>query len=268
MFVKPYFSCYHSTMSDADDSAKKETAQKDANAKQAIAILGARPPLPPTAQDPEWTWTPARLKAVYLEAFTDIEKKQIAEMCDVHVNTLFAWRKQGDYKRYMAELVYSDGVAEKVQRNKTRKTVADGLLVAIMDKLKTPGALAGEKVSALVKSFNDILTSLGDDVTQWQDISEAAQAGRPAKSDGAGMADYIKRIEDPEERETLRRHLLEIFKAQIDRASARPSRQDTGIIEAETVPDEPLDSAALDTETAPPAPEPADSAELDPSALE
>jgi DNA-binding XRE family transcriptional regulator len=240
-------------------------AAPDESASKAITILGARPPVPPQPSDPTWTWTAQKLKAVYLEAFTDIQKKQIAELVGVSTQTIFNWRKQGDYKRYMAELVYSDGVAETVQRNKTRKTVADALLVQIMNKLSTPGALAGEKVSAMIKTLNDLLISIGEDVAAWDKITEAAQAGKPTRQDGADVADYIRHIEDPEEREALRRHMLAIFKAQID---GQPAPRATRIIDAEAIQPDQTAAPVLDTnnaisDSAPEAPPELDISELE-----
>ena len=249
-------------MSDPDSDSP---AAPSDSAQKAISLLGSRPPLPPAPQEAGWTWTEQKLKAVYLEAFTDIQKKQIAEMVGVSTQTFFNWRSQGDYKRYMAELVYSDGLGEKVQRNITRKKVADALLLVILDKLSKPGALAGEKVSALVKSFNDLLLSIGEDAAGWEKVTAQAQAGTPVSTDGSQMAAYIRAIDNPEERETVRRHLLEIFKSHMDGGPRAPAREHTEILDAETVPADPV--GALDSATAGPAPEDS-GGDLDPSALE
>lgn len=230
-------------------SDSNSPAAPDENAKKAIALLGARPPLPPTPQEAGWTWTPEKLKAVYLEAFTDIQKSQIAEMVGVDPKTLYKWRTQGDYKRYMAELVYSDGMAEKVQRNKTRKEVADKLLVVILDKLGKPGALAGEKVSALIKVMNDLMISIGEDVAGWEKATAQALAGKPVKQDGSDMAEYIRTIEDPAERETVRRHLLQIFKAHIDARASRETPDATDAIDTEAIPGELAEDEGAATET-------------------
>jgi len=191
--------------------------------------------MPPAINDQKWSWTKARLKAVYLDAFTEMGKGAIADAAGINRKTFQIWRNHPDYKRYLAELVFSDGMADRVERTKTRKGLAEKLAARLAEKLDSPGLFVGEKVSSLLKALEDILAGLGTDADKY---AQAATAPRlsGAKLEGLSIAERINRIADPAERENARRALLSLFQDYI------------GVANGQYTPDgpAPADSSLLD----------------------
>lgn len=181
-------------------------------------LLEKRPPLPPEPVDARWSWTKQKLKAVYLEAFTESTKADIAEAVGIDAKTLYKWRRAPDYRRYLATLIAADGLADRAQRVKARKTLADTLGKAIAEKLKNPSALAGEKLSSLLRAQREMLDALEKDATALQELGEeqdsAARAGkaRPALD----MGERLAQITDPHERDIVKRHLLAMMSEYLD----------------------------------------------------
>lgn len=188
---------------------------------RAVEILGRRPPMPPPVQESSWTWTPEKLKAVYLDAYTELSKSEIAEIVSVDPKTFYKWRNQVDYKTYLAALVYTDGLGDRVERVKKRRALADKMVSGIMRKLEADDWADREKLPALIKALETLLTAIGDDVNKWEDASALAAAGRAAPRGALDMAARLAEVEDPKERETIKRYLLSTFKGYIDGAASR-----------------------------------------------
>lgn len=181
-------------------------------------LLDKRPPLPPEPVDARWTWTKQKLKAVYLEAFTEMTKAEIAAALDASPRGLYQWRRAPDYRRYLAALIAADGLADRAERVKARKGLADTLGKAIRLKLDTPGALAGEKLSSLLRAQREMLDALEKDATALQELGaeqdSAARAGqaRPALD----LAERLATITDPHERDIVKKHLLALMSEYMD----------------------------------------------------
>lgn len=188
---------------------------------QALALFENRPPLPPEPADPAWSWTHEKLKAVYLDAFTELSKTQIAEHVGIDKRTIFRWRAHPDYKRYLAQLVYTEGLADRVERIKARKKLASQLETALAAKLSDPIALAREKIAPLLKAQAELLHGLADDVGNFEEHAANAQQQRVAGA-GFDLAQKIAQIQDPTERETVKKHLLALFKEYVDKSAQTP----------------------------------------------
>lgn len=205
--------CYDFLVADSDQKLPAETQSQKLD-----RLLEKRPPLPPEPLDARWTWTKQKLKAVYLEAFTQMGKGEIAEAIGVRPKALYVWRRAPDYRRYLATLIAADGLADRAERVKARKNLADSLQKAIADKLKTPGALAGEKLSSLLRAQREMLDALQEDATELQELGAeqdaAARAGQ--KRPALDLAERIQAIADPTERETVKRHLLKLMGDYLD----------------------------------------------------
>ena len=210
--------------------------------KEAIEFLGKRPPLPPQPVDQSWTWTRAKLKAIYLDAFTDIAKTEISEIVKITDRTLRTWRNHPEYKKYLADLVYSDGLASKIERTKIRKKIADKLTERIIDKLNA-GPSPFESLTQLLKSYNDLLVAMGQDVETWE-IASAGQSGDVSrrKTEGLNLVDQINAIENLAERETVKRHLLKIFKNYMQ---AGPARDTTAASAPESKPEQLINQSSM-----------------------
>jgi hypothetical protein len=224
---------------------------------RALELLKKNPPLPPAPSDPRWSWTAARLKAVYLDAFTDLGRAEIAELVGCSRRGFFKWTQQPDYKRYLAELVFSDGLADKVSRAKTRKAIADKLAAKVLDRLAS-GNVNAERLPDLVRSLESLLTGLREDATDWErKASGAALApdSGPRRS-GLDLVERINAIADPGERATVKRHLLSLFREYIgadqDAAAAQAAAVDAPAeptARPSSMPDAAQVSSLLDVET-------------------
>jgi transposase-like protein len=176
-------------------------------------MLDKRPPLPPDPVDARWTWTRPKLKAVYLEAFTEMSKAEIAEALGADPKTLYKWRRAPDYRRYLAVLIAADGLADRAERVKARKNLAQSLGDAIAKKMKTPGALDGEKLSSLLRAQREMLDALQDDAESLRELGaeqdSAARAGQARP--GMDLAERLAAIPDQAERDIVRKHLLKLM---------------------------------------------------------
>jgi len=199
------------------DEQKTQTPP-ETSAARIERLLDKRPPLPPEPADARWSWTKQKLKAVYLEAFTESTKADIAEAVGIDAKTLYKWRRAPDYRRYLATLIAADGLADRAERVKARKGLADTLGKAIRLKLDAPGALAGEKLSSLLRAQREMLDALEKDATELQELgAEQDAAARAGKARPAlDMAERLAQITDPNEREIVKRHLLTMMSEYLD----------------------------------------------------
>jgi hypothetical protein len=211
------------------------------------SFFDKRPPLPPAPLDGKWTWTKAKLKAVYLEALTDLEKTTIAAAVGVDRKTLFSWRRHADYRRYLATLVLEDGLADRVERIKGRKTLSEKLFTKLSTRLDKDLA-DGEKLAPLLKAHKDLLQGLQEDADDLgEKLKDAAPAEGPRRS--FDLVERVNGIADPVERETVKRHLLAMLREHLD-GRAGPDVP----IDAEGLPPETPGPATATTSAAPPAP--------------
>lgn len=210
--------CYDVRVSEQSAQTPQNQPAQETKAQRLDRMLEKRPPLPPEPVDARWSWTKQKLKAVYLEAFSDLDKGEIAEATGVDPKTLWKWRRAPDYRRYLATLIAADGLADRAERVKARKGLADTLGKAIAEKLKTPGALAGEKLSSLLRAQREMLDSLEEDATALQELgAEQDAAARAGKArPGLDLAERIAAIADPTERDTVKRHLLRLMGEYLD----------------------------------------------------
>jgi hypothetical protein len=198
-----------------------------------LALFDRRPALPPAPTDARWTWTKAKLKAVYLDALTDLDKTAIADAVAVDRKTLFRWRQHADYRRYLAALVFEDGLADRVERVKSRKSLAQKLGEKLAQKLDGNDALFGEKLAPLLKAHKDMLDGLQDDADDLaQKAGDAAGPETPRRA--FDLVDRVNGIADPVERETVKRHLLGMLR---------------DYLEGRAGPETPIDAEALPPET-------------------
>ncbi len=215
-------------------------------------LLDKRPPLPPEPSAPNWIWTKDRLKAVYLDAFTNLEKAAIAEAVGVSVRGLFEWRRAPDYRRYLAALIAADGLADRAERVKARKGLAQTLEDRLTERMKNPNALDGEKLSSILRAHRELVDSLAEDSEALRQSAEAAGPMKAARPD-LDLVARIAAIPDPAERETVKRHLLELMRDYIDAPrvmSAAP------VVDVTPEPPEPTqEPAGAPPEPAPSAPE-------------
>lgn len=242
--------------SDVPPASPPDTGPTPGQRQQtALTFLDKRPPLPPAPMDDNWTWTADRLKAVYLDAFTDLNKVEISDACGMSARGFYKWRQHADYKRYLAELVFSDGLADKVERTKTRKDMASKLLIKIMKRLDAKGdMLAEEKLPTLIKAFEELMSGITSDAAEF----ERKTAGAVLIGDtepqrvGLNLVNKINEIKDPDERATVKKHLLSVFREYIGdertTPAATPNAIETTAEPAET--DETPESSTLDNETA------------------
>ena len=195
-------------------------------------LLERRPPLPPTPTSARWNWTRQKLKAVYLDAFANLGTEETAQAVGVKRVAIWSWRRAPDYKRYLATLIAADGLADRAQRVKARKTLAQSLGDAIALKMQSPSALAGEKLSSLLRAQREMLDALQDDAQslaelgQEQDAAARANGPRPALD----FAERLAAIPDQAEREIVRKHLMQMMGDYLETPR---------ILDAETVPNEP-----------------------------
>lgn len=181
-------------------------------------MLQKRPPLPPDPVDARWTWNRPKLKAVYLDAFTQLSKAEIAEALDLDPKTLYKWRRAPDYRRYLAALIAADGLADRAERVKARKSLALSLGDAITARMATPGALAGEKLSSLLRAQREMLDALQEDAESLRELGaeQDAQARAGAARPGLDLVEKLALISDPTEREIVKRHLLRLMGEYLD----------------------------------------------------
>lgn len=217
----------------------------------ALVLLGKHPPLPPAPSDDKWDWTAARLKAIYLDGFTDLSKAEIADLAGVSPRGFYKWRQHPDYKRYLAELVFSDGLADRVERAKTRKGIASKLAEKILSRLDTPGDnLNTEKLPALIKALEELLGGLRDDSATWEKktIGAALVGDTEPRRAGLDLVNRINAIEDPAERATVKKHLLSVFREYIGAERDAPLAGANGTEKGSSVLDSRV-SSVLDAET-------------------
>ena len=197
-----------------------------------LALFNKRPALPPAPIDARWTWTKAKLKAVYLDALTDLDKSAISDAVGIHRKTFFTWRQHADYRRYLAALVFEDGLADRVERVKSRKSLAQKLGEKLAAKLDMPGALIGEKLAPLLKAHKDMLDGLGEDA---DDLAQKAAdgAGPETPRRAFDLVDRVNGIADPVERETVKRHLLGMLRDYLEGRAGPDAPIDADVLPAE-----------------------------------
>lgn len=190
-------------MRDEIDLAAKQYTME----KEVMDLLDVLPKIPPSPSvDPNWYWNKDRLMAAYLIAFTKYPYAKIAEIVGVARSGMGIWRSSSDFKSYVALLQTTVGhgdIGERLRLKRQKMMKLEKVLDVKFDDVTTPDK---ESLSGLIKNYEILSNSIAKDA----DLARSLYAPRAQGTDMAAetIHEHIDNIENPQEKEIVRRHFL------------------------------------------------------------